>query len=61
LQLASEGCDLVQRRAIEAAARVGLPLVIRSVNETAPSSRISHFVIEAVRAPRESRAAASAD
>jgi aspartate kinase len=61
LQLATEGCDLVQRRAIEAAARAGLPLVVRSVDETAPSSRISHFAIEAARAPREARAAASAD
>jgi aspartate kinase len=61
LQIAAEGCDLVQRRAIEAAARAGLPLVVRSVDETAPSSRISHFAIEAARAPREARAAASAD
>jgi len=60
LQLAA-GCDLVQRRAIEAAARAGLPLVIRSVDEKAPCSRISHFAIETARAPRETSAAASAD
>src|SRR5271156_1451328 len=61
LQLAMDGCDLVQRRAIEAAARAGLPLVVRSVDEAAPSSRISHFATEVARAPREARAAASAD
>jgi aspartate kinase len=61
LQLAREGCDLVQRRAIEAAARAGLPLVIRSVNEKAPSTRISHLVMETASARRESRAAAVAD
>src|ERR1700678_3418655 len=61
LQLAADGCDLVQRRAIEAAARAGLPLVVRSVDETAASSRISHFAIEAARVPREARAAAFAD
>jgi aspartate kinase len=61
LQLAAEGCDLVQRRAIEAAARAGLPLVIRSLDEKAPSSRISHFAIETARATRETSEAASAD
>jgi len=38
-----------------------LPLVVRSVDETAPSSRISHIAMEAARAPREARTAASAD
>jgi aspartokinase len=61
LQLAREGCDLVQRRAIEAAAHAGLPLVIRSVDEKAPSTRISHLVKETASARRESRAAAAAD
>src|ERR1700678_3202280 len=61
LQLAADGCDLVQRRAIEAAARAGLPLVVRSVDETAGSSHISPFAIEAARVPREARAAAFAD
>jgi aspartokinase len=61
LQLAAEGCDLLQRRAIEAAARARMPLVIRSVDEKASCSRISHFAMETARAPRESSAAASAD
>ena len=39
--LADGGCDLVQRKAIEAAARCGLPLVIRSLDESAPTSRIT--------------------
>ena len=42
LALADAGCDLVQRNAIEAAARSGLPLVIRSLRERRPISRISH-------------------
>ncbi|MGB0033991.1 MAG: hypothetical protein WBP79_00780 [Candidatus Acidiferrales bacterium] len=41
LALADDGCDLVQRKAIEAAARCGLPLVVRSLDENAPLSRIS--------------------
>jgi aspartate kinase len=40
LEFADGGCDLVQRNAIEAAARCGLPLVIRSLVETGPLSRI---------------------
>jgi len=32
LELADRGCDLVQRKAIEVAARTGLPLVVRSLN-----------------------------
>jgi aspartate kinase len=40
LEFADGGCDLVQRRAIEAAASCGLPLVIRSLVETEPLSRI---------------------
>ncbi len=40
LEFADGGCDLVQRKAIEAAARCGLPLVIRSLIETEPLSRI---------------------
>jgi len=42
LALADAGCDLVQRNAIEAAARSGLPLLIRSLREKRPISRISH-------------------
>jgi aspartate kinase len=40
LVLAVAGCDLVQRKAIEAAARCNLPLVIRSLDESAPISRV---------------------
>ena len=36
LALADSGCDLVQRQAIEAAARAHLPIVVRSLNESAP-------------------------
>jgi aspartate kinase len=45
LELAAEGCDLVQRKAIETASRSGLPLVIRSVSEKARFSRISNHEI----------------
>ena len=41
LQMAEEGCDLVQRQAIEAAARSRLLLLIRSLDETAPQSWIA--------------------
>ena len=41
LVFADGGCDLVQRKAIEAALRCGIPLVIRSLNESAPVSRIT--------------------
>jgi aspartate kinase len=41
LELADEGCDLVQRKAIEAAARYNLPLVVRSLNERKNVSRIA--------------------
>lgn len=41
LELADEGCDLVQRKAIETAARYNLPLVVRSLNERKNVSRIS--------------------
>ena len=41
LALADNGCDLVQRNAIEAAARGGLPLIVRSLEESAPLSRIT--------------------
>jgi aspartate kinase len=40
LEFADGGCELVQRSAIEAAAVCGLPLVIRSLIETEPLSRI---------------------
>lgn len=41
LELADAGCDLVQRSAIEAAARYDLPLVVRSLNEKKNVSRIA--------------------
>ena len=48
LKFAAEGCDLVQRKAIEAASRSGLPLVIRSVSKKGHVSRISnHQIISA--------------
>lgn len=40
LALADRGCELVQRGAIEAAARCNLQLVVRSLEESAPSSHI---------------------
>jgi aspartate kinase len=41
LALADDGCELVQRQAIEAAALCHLPLVVRSLDEAAPLSRIA--------------------
>ncbi|HYL68176.1 MAG TPA: hypothetical protein VEX69_03340 [Candidatus Limnocylindria bacterium] len=41
LALADQGCDLVQRKAIEAAARCGIPLIVRSFDESAPLSHIT--------------------
>lgn len=49
LELAAEGCDLVQRKAIEAAAQCSLPLVIRSVDEEAPVSYINAAQPESIR------------
>lgn len=46
LKLADEGCDLVQRKAIEAAADRGLPLVIRSLDEKAPVTHIAEAAAE---------------
>jgi aspartate kinase len=40
LQFADSGCDLVQRKAIDAARRSRLPLIVRSLNENEPVSRI---------------------
>ncbi len=40
LALADDGCELVQRQAILAAAECNLPLVIRSLDESATVSRI---------------------
>jgi aspartokinase len=44
LELAENGCDLVQRAALEAAARWDLPLVVRSLNEKASVSRIASTI-----------------
>jgi aspartate kinase len=41
LTLADKGCDLVQRQAIELAAQCNLPLVVRSLDESAPFSRVT--------------------
>jgi aspartate kinase len=41
LAMANEGCDLVQRRALEAAAEFRLPLVVRSLREDAPVSWVT--------------------
>jgi aspartate kinase len=41
LSLADNGCDLVQRRAIEEAARCRLPLIVRSLKESATVSCIA--------------------
>jgi aspartate kinase len=41
LSLADNGCDLVQRRAIEEAARCRLPLIVRSLQESATVSCIA--------------------
>ena len=48
LALANGGCDLVQGKAIEAAARCGLPLVVRSLEESAPMTRIATARAEAL-------------
>jgi hypothetical protein len=41
--MADEGCDLVQRRALLAAAAANLPLLIRNMDERAPVSTVSGF------------------
>ena len=41
LTLADNGCDLLQRQAIELAAQCNLPLVVRSLDESAPFSRVT--------------------
>ncbi|MGA8142486.1 MAG: hypothetical protein WB987_01195 [Candidatus Acidiferrales bacterium] len=46
LAFAANGCDLVQRQAIQAAAQSNLPLVIRSLDETAPLSRVATVLEE---------------
>jgi aspartate kinase len=41
LTLADHGCDLLQRQAIELAAQCNLPLFVRSLDESAPFSRVT--------------------
>jgi aspartokinase len=41
LTLADHGCDLLQRQAIQLAAQCNLPLVVRSLDESAPLSCLS--------------------
>jgi len=41
LAMADAGCDLVQRKAIDAAAACGLPLVVRTLDDRAASTLIS--------------------
>jgi aspartate kinase len=52
LALAEAGCDLVQRQAIEAAARADIPLVVRSLDESAPASVVSAGARAAGAGPR---------
>jgi aspartate kinase len=40
LEFAEQGCDLVQREALEAAHRAGLPLTVRSLKADAPVTRV---------------------
>jgi aspartate kinase len=49
ITMAAEGCNLVQRQAIEAAARCGLPLVIRSVRKNSTVSRVAEALVETER------------
>lgn len=56
ITMAAEGCNLVQRQAIEAAARCGLPLVIRSVRKNSTVSRIAQALVEAERFEGEASA-----
>src|SRR5262249_21400599 len=44
LELADDGCDLVQRKALEAAAQYDMPLVVRSLKEKANVSRVASSI-----------------
>jgi aspartokinase len=44
LELADNGCDLVQRAALDAASRWDMPIVVRSLNEKASVSRIASAI-----------------
>jgi aspartate kinase len=52
LSLADNGCDLVQRQAIEAAARCRLPLIVRSLQESATVSCIAACEADSARLAR---------
>ncbi len=56
ISMAAEGCNLVQRQAIEAAARCALPLVIRSVRRNTTVSRIAQALAGADAVEREQAA-----
>ncbi|MGA3301363.1 MAG: hypothetical protein ABSD87_14870 [Candidatus Acidiferrales bacterium] len=56
ISMAAEGCNLVQRQAIEAAARCALPLVIRSVRRNTTVSRIAQALAGADAVEREQTA-----
>ena len=56
ISMAAEGCNLVQRQAIEAAARCALPLVIRSVRRNTTVSRIAQALAGADGVEREQTA-----
>ena len=49
ISMADEGCNLVQRPAIVAAERCGLPLVIRSVHKKTTSTRVAAARVEMAR------------
>ena len=60
ISMADEGCNLVQRLAIVAAQKCGLPLVIRSVHRKTKSSRVATARVELARdAERFARRSAS--
>lgn len=46
LQMARSGCDLIQPRALEAARRAGLRLVVRTMDDCAPSSVVSRSAVD---------------
>jgi aspartate kinase len=55
LAMADAGCDLVQRQALEAAERCDLPIVVRSLEESAPESWVTATVEVEKRNPTEAR------
>ena len=61
LQMAESGCDLIQTRALEAARRAGLRLVVRAMDDRAPSSLVSGAWDEAARSDRSRQARETKD